>query len=98
VKFGPSTQEIERMFGDQEIFDTTILPDITFVLNYDIIVSSSDENSDCDLFTPEGQPSIWLHSINNERETITIVGNQMESKGTADEIAKKHKVIFCVNP
>jgi hypothetical protein len=55
TEFGPSRQEIGRMFGGNEWLDTGALPYISHALKHDIIVSSSDRNFGYDLFTEEGE-------------------------------------------
>ncbi|MDR2371899.1 MAG: hypothetical protein LBD60_02005 [Puniceicoccales bacterium] len=55
TEFGPSRQEIGRMFGGNEWLDTGALPYVAHVLKHNIIVSSSDKNFGYDLFTEEGE-------------------------------------------
>jgi hypothetical protein len=55
TEFGPSRQEIGRMFGGNEWLDTGALPYVSHALKNDVIVSSSDKNFGYDLFTAEGE-------------------------------------------
>jgi hypothetical protein len=55
TEFGPSHQEIGRMFGGHEWLDTAALPYVSKALDRDIIVSSSERNFGYDLFTYEGE-------------------------------------------
>jgi hypothetical protein len=55
TEFGPSRQEIGRMFGGDEWLGTDALPYVAHALKRDIIVSSSDKDFGCDLFTEDGE-------------------------------------------
>ncbi|MDR2812814.1 MAG: hypothetical protein LBB05_03460 [Puniceicoccales bacterium] len=63
TEFGPSRQEIGRMFGGNEWLDTGALPYVSHALKCDIIVSSSDKSFGYDLFTEEGE-AFHYDSIN----------------------------------
>jgi hypothetical protein len=64
TEFGPSRQEIGRLFGGNGWLDTGALPYVSCALKRDIIVSSSDKNFGYDLFTKEGEA--WHYDLLDE--------------------------------
>jgi hypothetical protein len=77
TKFGPSRQEIVRMFGGNEWMDTGMLPYISHALGRDIIVSASNKIFGYYFFTDKGEAFHYdsIDEIRNEaanEETIWL--------------------------
>jgi hypothetical protein len=114
TELGPSQEEIERLFGEREMLDTAALPYVAHALARDMIVTSSDENFGCDLFTAEGETfhydsvdEVHKEAANggtiwlhfNNGHWVAAIGNGgAEFEGEGGEALRRRETYFLINP